>query len=146
VRWLPWCSRPPGCASGQGRPVFNPGVRRDSPESPHVSWPANIRLPAFFSAAGAERAAQADTFEPLACLTSIKRPAAQNTYPQLSGIVRRPEVGELGKQIAVGPYLVPRHFPVCEDSQEGITGVVGERPAIAREYGRARGVIGQYVR
>jgi luciferase-like monooxygenase len=47
---------------------------------------------------------------------------------EISGVVRRPKVGERGEQIAVGSYLVLRHFPVCEDSQEGIDGVVSERP------------------
>ena len=60
--------------------------------------------------------------------------------------MRRPQVGELIKQIAVGPYFVPRHLPVCEDSQEGIGGIVGECPAIGREGRRASGVIGQHVR
>src|SRR5262245_51075937 len=50
------------------------------------------------------------------------------------------------KQVAVGPYSVPRHLPVCEDSQEGISGIVGECPAVAREGRRAPRVIGQYVR
>ena len=59
-------------------------------------------------------------------------PTEPNGGTAPSGIVRRPQVGELGKQIAVRPYLVPCHPPVCEDSQEGISGVVGERPAIAR--------------
>jgi hypothetical protein len=59
------------------------------------------------------------------------RVSTSNLQP--SGIVWRPQVGELGKQIAVGLYLVPHHPPVCEDSQEGISGVVGERPAIAGE-------------
>src|SRR6476646_5403638 len=60
--------------------------------------------------------------------------------------MRRPEVGEFGEDIAVGPYVVPRHLPVCEDSQEGISGIVRECPAIAREGRWAPGVIGQYVR
>ena len=63
-----------------------------------------------------------------------------------SGIMRRPQVGELNKQIAVGPYSVARHLPICEDSQEGISGIVGECPAIAGEGRRACGVIGQHVR
>jgi hypothetical protein len=42
-----------------------------------------------------------------------------------SGIVRRPQIGELGKQIVVGPYLVPHHLSVCENSHEGVTGVIG---------------------
>ena len=64
----------------------------------------------------------------------------------VSGIVRRSQVGELGKQIAVGLYLVPGHPSVCEDGQEGISGVVGERPAIDGKRRWARGVIGQHVR
>jgi len=36
--------------------------------------------------------------------------------------VGRPQIGELGKQIDVGPDLVPGHLPVCEDCQEGIGG------------------------
>jgi acyl-[acyl carrier protein]--UDP-N-acetylglucosamine O-acyltransferase len=43
--------------------------------------------------------------------------------------------------IAVRPYLVFRHLPICEDSQEGIDGVVGQCPAIVREGRRPRGVI-----
>ena len=55
-----------------------------------------------------------------------------------SGIVRRPQVWELGKQIAVGLDFVP-HLPVCDDSQEDITGIVSECPTIAREGCGARG-------
>src|SRR5882757_9838287 len=62
------------------------------------------------------------------------------------GGVRRPQVGELDKQIAVGRYLLSRHPPVREDSQENITDVVGECPAIARESRWASGVIGEHVR
>src|SRR6266849_1604204 len=40
--------------------------------------------------------------------------------PQPSGVVRRPQVGELGQQIAVGPYLILGHLPIGEQSQEGI--------------------------
>ena len=58
-----------------------------------------------------------------------------------SDIVGVPQIGELGKQIDVGPDLVPGHLPVCEDCQEGVGGIVGQRPAIAREGRRARGVI-----
>src|SRR6516165_8838837 len=47
--------------------------------------------------------------------------------------VRRPQIRKLGKQIAVGPYFVLRHLPVREDRYESVTGVIGERPAIARE-------------
>ena len=32
-----------------------------------------------------------------------------------SGIVGGPQIRELGKQIDVGPDLVPGHLPVCED-------------------------------
>ena len=46
----------------------------------------------------------------------------------------------------MGPYLILGHLPVCEDGHEGITGVVGECPAIAREGCRAGGIIGQYLR
>jgi len=65
---------------------------------------------------------------------------------EISGVVRRPKVGERGEQIAVGSYLILRHFPVCEDSQEGIDGVVSERPAIVREGCPVRGIIGQDLR
>ena len=36
--------------------------------------------------------------------------------PQPSGVVRRPQVGELGEQIAVGPYLILGHLPIGEQS------------------------------
>src|SRR6516162_11174704 len=63
-----------------------------------------------------------------------------------SGVVRRPQVGKFWKQVAVRPDLVLRHLPVCVDSHENVTGVVGERPAIAREGCRAGGIIRQHVR
>jgi hypothetical protein len=63
-----------------------------------------------------------------------------------SGTVRRSQIGELGQQIGVGPHFVPFHLSVCENSHEGVTGVIGQRPAIAREGRRARGVIGQDFR
>src|ERR1700737_1542789 len=40
-------------------------------------------------------------------------------------VVRRPQIGELRKQIDVRPGLVPGHLPVCEDYQEGVGGIVG---------------------
>src|SRR4029077_15520047 len=48
-----------------------------------------------------------------------------------SGIVRRSQIGKLGKEIAVGAYLVLRHLSVCDDSNKSVTDVVGERPAVA---------------
>ena len=60
--------------------------------------------------------------------------------------MRRTQVGKVGKQIAVGPYLVLGHLPVCEDSHEDVTGIVGERSPIAREGCWAGGIIGQHVR
>ena len=63
-----------------------------------------------------------------------------NRNPQPSGVVRRPQIRKLGEQVAVGPYLIPRHLSICKDSQEGILDVVGECPAIVREGRRARGV------
>ena len=63
-----------------------------------------------------------------------------DTHAQPSDVVRRSQVGELGEQIAVRSYLILRHLPICEDSKEGIDGVVGERPAIAGVGRRARGV------
>src|SRR5262249_58051285 len=54
-------------------------------------------------------------------------------------------IGKLGKQIAVRPNLVLRHPPVCEDSHERVTGVVGERAAIAREGCWAGGIIGHHI-
>ena len=59
--------------------------------------------------------------------------------------VRRPQVRELGEQIAVGPYFILRDLPIREDSQEGILDVVGECPAIARKGRRTRGVIAQEI-
>src|ERR1700738_1315488 len=52
---------------------------------------------------------------------------------QSSGAMGRPEIGKLGKQIAVVPYLVLRHLPICEDGQKSITGVIGECPPIVRK-------------
>ena len=47
-----------------------------------------------------------------------------------SCVVRRPYVGEFGEQIAVGPYLVLRHLPICHDANERIEGIVGKCAAI----------------
>jgi hypothetical protein len=62
-----------------------------------------------------------------------------------SGIVRRSQIGELDKQIDVGLYLVRCHLPVCEDCEESVAGIVGERPAIARKGRRTRRVVGQHI-
>src|SRR5262249_13078463 len=59
--------------------------------------------------------------------------------------VGRAHIGKLGKQIAVRPNLVLRHPPVCEDSHERVTGVVGERATIAREGCWAGGIIGHHI-
>jgi hypothetical protein len=63
-----------------------------------------------------------------------------------SDIMGGPQIGELGKQIDVGPDLVPGHLPVCEDCQEGVGDIVGQRSAIAREGRRARRIIRKYFR
>ena len=54
------------------------------------------------------------------------------------GGVRRPEVRELGEQIAVGANAVRRHLPVRKDRKEVVLDVVGERAAILRIGGRPR--------
>ena len=61
-------------------------------------------------------------------------------------VVRRPQIGELDKQIDVGPDLVPGHLPVCEDCQEGVGSIVGGRTAIVRKRCGTRRVVGQHVR
>src|SRR5260370_35705305 len=66
-------------------------------------------------------------------------------FDSRSGTVRRSQIGELRKQIAVGPNRVPGHLPVCEDCQESVAGIVGERPAIARKGRRTRRVVGQHI-
>ena len=33
---------------------------------------------------------------------------------RLLRVMRRPQVGELRDQIGVGPYLIPRHVPICQ--------------------------------
>ena len=60
--------------------------------------------------------------------------------------VRRPQVGELGEQIAVRTYFIPGHLSVCEDGQNDISGVVGECPATVREGGGTLGIITQDIR
>ena len=62
------------------------------------------------------------------------------------GGVRRPEVREIGEQIAVGANAVRRHLPVREDREEVVLDVVGERAAILRIRGRPRVIVGQDVR
>ena len=60
-----------------------------------------------------------------------------------SDMVRRPEVRELGQQIAVRSYFVSGHLAIGEGRQEGIDGVVGECTPTRRERRRARGVVVQ---
>src|SRR6266481_2945134 len=55
-----------------------------------------------------------------------------------SGVVRRSQVGKLGKQIGVAPDLVPGNLAVCEDRQKNVAGIVGQRPAIAWKGRRTR--------
>src|SRR3984893_7577745 len=45
----------------------------------------------------------------------------------------------------MGRYLVLDYLPVCEDGQEGVGGIVGERTAIARKGRGTRRVVGQHV-
>jgi hypothetical protein len=98
-----------------------------------------VRIDPLFEVKDPARALGANvTFEP-------GTRTAWHTHP-LSGFVGRPEIGELGEQIVVGAYPVLRHLPICEDSQEVILDVVGERPAIFREGRGARGVKGHEVR
>ena len=61
--------------------------------------------------------------------------------------MRRTQVGELNKQIAVGPYFVARHPPVCEDSEEGISGIVGGllRPTLPDAVWRVAFIAGLIV-
>ena len=58
--------------------------------------------------------------------------AQPKSPPVLSSgcFVRWPYVRKLGDQIAMWPYLVFRHLPICEDAQERIEGIVRECPAI----------------
>jgi hypothetical protein len=46
----------------------------------------------------------------------------------------------------MGPHSISRHLPICESSQEGIGGVIGECPAIARKGCWARGIVWQDLR
>src|SRR5439155_22623107 len=80
--------------------------------------------------------------QPLSALLPSSRPRAR--LPR--ALVRRPQVGKLGEQIIVRAYPIPRHFPIRDDSQEGIGGVVAGCAAIVRVGRWARGVIVQEVR
>ena len=46
--------------------------------------------------------------------------------------MRWPQIGELGDQIGVLPYIILGHLPICEDAQEEIEDIVGECPTIIR--------------
>jgi hypothetical protein len=50
----------------------------------------------------------------------------------IPGLVRRPDVGKLGEQIAVRTYPISRQFPIRDYSHEDISGVVAEFAAIVR--------------
>src|SRR5258708_37046747 len=76
-------------------------------------------------------------------VTNVSTSSVRKLSPSPLG--GRTQIGELGKQIDVGPNLVPSHLPVCEDCQEGIGGIVGERTAIPRKGRGTRRVVGQYV-
>jgi hypothetical protein len=47
--------------------------------------------------------------------------------------VRRPQVGELGEQITVGPYLILRHLPARKASAASFVSV---RPLPGKDAGR----------
>src|SRR3989442_3826431 len=66
--------------------------------------------------------------QPLYTLIPSSRPRAR--LPR--AVVRRPQVGKLGEQIVVRAYPIPRHFPIRDDRQEGIGGVVAGCAAIVR--------------
>jgi len=53
----------------------------------------------------------------------------------------RPYVRELGYQIGVRPYFVPRHLSICEDAYKNIERIVGECPAVIGKRRRARWVV-----
>src|ERR1700730_276238 len=93
-------------------------------------WPSELRGPA----------ARPPVVWPFAVYSTFS-----SRFTTSSLIVRRPQIGELGKQIAVGPDLVPGHLAVREDRQEGVGRIVGERTAIARKKRGTRRVVGQDV-
>src|SRR5260221_9206662 len=58
---------------------------------------------------------------------------AEGSLARSADAARRSYIREFGKQVAMGPYPVLGHFPVCEDRQKRIARVVGERPSIDRK-------------
>jgi hypothetical protein len=48
------------------------------------------------------------------CITAAR--FGHFTDPEMSGVVRRSQLGERAEQIAVGSYLILRHLLICEDS------------------------------
>ena len=54
-----------------------------------------------------------------------------------SGIVRRSQIGELGKQIGVGPYFVPVTFPFVKTATKASpASSVSVRPLLGKDAGR----------
>ena len=71
------------------------------------------------------------------------RPLALCSRTASVASVRRSQIRKFGEQILVRAYPISRHFPICDYSQEGISCVVTEFPAIVRVRRRARGIIEQ---
>ena len=63
-----------------------------------------------------------------------------------SGLVWRPQVGELGKEVVVWPHFVLRHLPVRQEGEQGIGHIVGEQTAVVRVGNRARGIVWEDIR
>jgi hypothetical protein len=63
-----------------------------------------------------------------------------------SEVVWRSYVSKHGEQIVMGSHSISRHPPICENSQEGIGGVIGECPAIGRKGCWARRIVWQDLR
>src|ERR1700722_20266909 len=62
----------------------------------------------------------------------LERKAPPERHRGSAQVVGRPEVGKLGKEVAVRTYPVSLDLPVCGDSHEGVSRVGYERAAVGR--------------
>src|SRR5262249_60698917 len=70
-------------------------------------------------------------------------PSCGRFLPALSSCssMGRAHIGEFSDQIPVRPYSILRNPSICDESDEGVEYILGERPSINGKGRPARGVI-----
>src|SRR3954464_70347 len=96
----------PGLPGRDSLPSRRPSELRDMPPRPPVVWAFAV-----YSTFSSRFMTSSFTW---VMVLVVWRPRQTD-----SAIVRRSQIREVGKQIDVGPDLVPGHLPIRQDCQEG---------------------------